>query len=260
MWPRPRSIAPSSGSRATHKKAWSAASSAPHKPTQVMQNLHVTLDYAVARDADWVIEAATEAIALKRQIFARIEEIVPPEAMITSNTSSLPARAHLRRPASQRAGDGDLFLRAGVAQSHCRGDPLARRRCAIAGRSQLDLLHDGQGAAGHRRCPLLHARSYLRQLVQRRSPPARSRERGGDRHGRDGARARRAVLRAQSRQRQSRSSSRPIRCKPRPKASTTAPPTFSIPSQTWRTAAAGKQVRGRVPRSGHSSAIGCWAS
>ena len=56
-----------------------------------MQNVHVTLDYAVARDADWVIEAATEAIALKRQIFARIEEIVPPEAMITSNTSSLPA-------------------------------------------------------------------------------------------------------------------------------------------------------------------------
>jgi enoyl-CoA hydratase / 3-hydroxyacyl-CoA dehydrogenase len=58
---------------------------------QVMQNVHVTLDYAVARNADWVIEAATEAIALKRQIFARVEEIVPPEAMITSNTSSLPA-------------------------------------------------------------------------------------------------------------------------------------------------------------------------
>src|SRR6202022_3379744 len=37
------------------------------------------------------IEAATEAIALKLQIFARIEEIVTPEAMITSNTSSLPA-------------------------------------------------------------------------------------------------------------------------------------------------------------------------
>src|SRR3984893_16236719 len=58
---------------------------------QVMQNVHVTLDYAVARDADWVMEAAPEAIALKRQIFARIEEIIPPEAMITSNTSSLPA-------------------------------------------------------------------------------------------------------------------------------------------------------------------------
>jgi hypothetical protein len=63
----------------------------PAQAEQVMQNLHVTLDYAVARDADWVIEAAIEAIALKRQIFARIEEIVPPEAMITSNTSSLPA-------------------------------------------------------------------------------------------------------------------------------------------------------------------------
>ena len=58
---------------------------------RVMQNVHATLDYAVAGDADWVIEAATEAIALKRRIFARVEEIVSPQAMITSNTSSLPA-------------------------------------------------------------------------------------------------------------------------------------------------------------------------
>jgi enoyl-CoA hydratase/3-hydroxyacyl-CoA dehydrogenase len=49
------------------------------------------LDYAVAREADRVIEAATEAIALKRKIFARLEEIVPRETIITSNTSSLPA-------------------------------------------------------------------------------------------------------------------------------------------------------------------------
>jgi enoyl-CoA hydratase/3-hydroxyacyl-CoA dehydrogenase len=63
----------------------------PAQAEQVMQNLHVTLDYGIARDADWVIEAATEAMPLKRQIFARIEEIVSPAAMITSNTSSLPA-------------------------------------------------------------------------------------------------------------------------------------------------------------------------
>src|SRR5213592_3520525 len=36
---------------------------------QVMHNLHATLDYGVAHDADWVIEAATEAMGLKRQIF-----------------------------------------------------------------------------------------------------------------------------------------------------------------------------------------------
>jgi enoyl-CoA hydratase / 3-hydroxyacyl-CoA dehydrogenase len=58
---------------------------------KVMENVHPTLDYEIARDADWVLEAATEAIALKRRIFARLEEIIRPEAMITSNTSSLPA-------------------------------------------------------------------------------------------------------------------------------------------------------------------------
>jgi hypothetical protein len=58
---------------------------------KVMDNVHATLDYEVAREADWVLEAATEDIALKCRIFARLEEIIRPEATITSNTSSLPA-------------------------------------------------------------------------------------------------------------------------------------------------------------------------
>ena len=58
---------------------------------QVTANLHVTLDYQALGDADWVIEAATEDLALKRRIFAQIESVVSPEAIITSNTSSLPA-------------------------------------------------------------------------------------------------------------------------------------------------------------------------
>jgi enoyl-CoA hydratase/3-hydroxyacyl-CoA dehydrogenase len=58
---------------------------------QLSQNVHATLDYEVARDAHWVLEAATESMPLKRRIFARLEEIVAPEAIITSNTSSMPA-------------------------------------------------------------------------------------------------------------------------------------------------------------------------
>ena len=50
-----------------------------------------SLDYAAIRDCDWVLEAATENLALKRRIFAQIESIVAPDALITSNTSSLPA-------------------------------------------------------------------------------------------------------------------------------------------------------------------------
>jgi len=50
-----------------------------------------SLDYAAIRGCDWVLEAATENLALKRRIFAQVEDIVAPDALITSNTSSLPA-------------------------------------------------------------------------------------------------------------------------------------------------------------------------
>jgi len=57
----------------------------------VTTHLYGTLDYADIADCDWVIEAATENLALKRRIFAQIEAVVRPDALITSNTSSLPA-------------------------------------------------------------------------------------------------------------------------------------------------------------------------
>jgi enoyl-CoA hydratase/3-hydroxyacyl-CoA dehydrogenase len=58
---------------------------------RVRANVHATIDYEVAREADWAIEAATEDLALKRKIFARLEALMRPDAWITSNTSSLPA-------------------------------------------------------------------------------------------------------------------------------------------------------------------------
>jgi enoyl-CoA hydratase/3-hydroxyacyl-CoA dehydrogenase len=58
---------------------------------KVRANVHATTDYAVAREADWAIEAATEDLALKRKIFAQLEALMHPDAWITSNTSSLPA-------------------------------------------------------------------------------------------------------------------------------------------------------------------------
>jgi len=50
-----------------------------------------TLDYGAIAGCDWVLEAATENLELKRKIFARLEEVIRPDALITSNTSSLPA-------------------------------------------------------------------------------------------------------------------------------------------------------------------------
>ncbi|MCK9382657.1 MAG: 3-hydroxyacyl-CoA dehydrogenase NAD-binding domain-containing protein [Sulfuritalea sp.] len=70
----------------------------------VTSNLVGTLDYADIAECDWVLEAATENLALKRKIFAQIEAVVRPDALITSNTSSLPAAqifSALQRP--QRA-------------------------------------------------------------------------------------------------------------------------------------------------------------
>lgn len=70
----------------------------------VTGNLVGTLDYRDIADADWVLEAATENVELKRRIFAAVEAVVRPDTLITSNTSSLPAEqifATLQRP--QRA-------------------------------------------------------------------------------------------------------------------------------------------------------------
>ena len=58
---------------------------------RVTANISGTLDYGALADCDWVIEAATENIELKRQIFARVEAVVGERTLITSNTSSLPA-------------------------------------------------------------------------------------------------------------------------------------------------------------------------
>ncbi|RLA03907.1 MAG: 3-hydroxyacyl-CoA dehydrogenase/enoyl-CoA hydratase family protein, partial [Gammaproteobacteria bacterium] len=58
---------------------------------QVLENLFYTTDYAQLKNCDLVIEAATESIPLKKQIFASIEQIVGSETIITSNTSSIPA-------------------------------------------------------------------------------------------------------------------------------------------------------------------------
>jgi enoyl-CoA hydratase/3-hydroxyacyl-CoA dehydrogenase len=48
-------------------------------------------DYDSLAGCDWVLEAATEDLALKRRIFADVEARVDAQTVITSNTSSLPA-------------------------------------------------------------------------------------------------------------------------------------------------------------------------
>lgn len=57
----------------------------------ILNNIVYTTDYSAIKNCDVVIEAATENVGLKKRIFRQIEEIVGPDTIITSNTSSLPA-------------------------------------------------------------------------------------------------------------------------------------------------------------------------
>ncbi|HLT25491.1 MAG TPA: 3-hydroxyacyl-CoA dehydrogenase NAD-binding domain-containing protein [Zeimonas sp.] len=72
-----------------------------HEAEAVLRDLNGTTDYDAIAPCDWVLEAATENLDLKRRIFADVEKRVADDAIITSNTSSLPAArifAQLRNP------------------------------------------------------------------------------------------------------------------------------------------------------------------
>jgi enoyl-CoA hydratase/3-hydroxyacyl-CoA dehydrogenase len=73
------------------KKAVARGKMSEAQAAAVVANIAGTTDYAQLADCDWVIEAATENLPLKRRIFAQVESVVRPDALITSNTSSLPA-------------------------------------------------------------------------------------------------------------------------------------------------------------------------
>ncbi|HSF16651.1 MAG TPA: 3-hydroxyacyl-CoA dehydrogenase NAD-binding domain-containing protein [Vicinamibacteria bacterium] len=69
---------------------------------QMKANVLFTEDYEALRDAELVIEAATEDLTLKRRLFSRLEDLVGPETILASNSSHLePERifAELRAPA-----------------------------------------------------------------------------------------------------------------------------------------------------------------
>ncbi|GAA3728219.1 3-hydroxyacyl-CoA dehydrogenase NAD-binding domain-containing protein [Salinactinospora qingdaonensis] len=48
-----------------------------------------SLSYDAFADADFVIEAVFEQMAVKREVFAKVERAVPPETVLATNTSSL---------------------------------------------------------------------------------------------------------------------------------------------------------------------------
>lgn len=57
---------------------------------QAALNITTSMDLDPAGDTDLVIEAATENVDLKLGLFTRLDKVTPPEAILASNTSSIP--------------------------------------------------------------------------------------------------------------------------------------------------------------------------
>lgn len=57
--------------------------------TKLLSNIKISQDIKVLKDCDIVVEAATENVDLKLKIFKNLDEVVKPEALLCSNTSSI---------------------------------------------------------------------------------------------------------------------------------------------------------------------------
>jgi 3-hydroxybutyryl-CoA dehydrogenase len=57
---------------------------------QVQARIHGTVEYRDLGDCDLVIEAITESLPMKLEMWRELDEIVKPEAVFATNTSSLP--------------------------------------------------------------------------------------------------------------------------------------------------------------------------
>ncbi len=59
-------------------------------PQQVLARISSEKDLASAAEVDWVIEAAVEEEELKRRIFQELDRVSRPDAILATNTSSIP--------------------------------------------------------------------------------------------------------------------------------------------------------------------------
>ncbi len=56
---------------------------------EILGRVQGTVDLSLAKDADLVVEAAVENMAIKKQIFQELDEICAPDTILATNTSSL---------------------------------------------------------------------------------------------------------------------------------------------------------------------------
>ncbi len=59
-------------------------------PDALMKNLTITTDYKDLSVCSLVIESTLEDLEVKKSVFQKIEAVIPPDALLTSNTSAIP--------------------------------------------------------------------------------------------------------------------------------------------------------------------------
>ncbi|GAA1459681.1 3-hydroxyacyl-CoA dehydrogenase NAD-binding domain-containing protein [Williamsia maris] len=72
------------------EKALSRGKTTQEKSDALLARIHPTVDAADFKGVDLVIEAAFESVDVKHKVFQEIEDIVEPDAVLGSNTSTLP--------------------------------------------------------------------------------------------------------------------------------------------------------------------------
>lgn len=75
--------------RASLLKAVARGKATQEQADQALSHIRGTLDLADLADCDLVIEAAVENMAVKKEIFAALDRLLAPHAILASNTSSL---------------------------------------------------------------------------------------------------------------------------------------------------------------------------
>ena len=75
--------------RKNYERSVTRGSLKPEQLEQRMRLVNTTLDYAALADADLVIEAVFENMALKKEIFAKLDAVVRKGAVLGTNTSTL---------------------------------------------------------------------------------------------------------------------------------------------------------------------------
>ena len=73
----------------------------PAEANRILASITVSTDLQDLARADLVIEAVTEVLSLKQRVFAELEDVVSPDAVLATNTSALSVTnmsAHLRHP------------------------------------------------------------------------------------------------------------------------------------------------------------------